>query len=120
MRRTRVLAQGVYGFEIPNSSHNQLRPRCVRGKALAARKAPPDLTKFCAAEAVGGPPLGACTARDPRLEVAARRMRWLHPLASQVGLVGTVHRASWPVLWTRPGLNHHQRLPQRYRSLDAR
>ena len=92
MWRTTVLAQGLYGCEIRNVTHNQLRPLCVQGKALVARKAPLELANFCAAEAVCGPPLGACAARDPRLEVAARRMRWLNMISNQVGLVGTVHR----------------------------
>ena len=42
MWRTTVLAQGLHGCEIRNISHNQLRPFCVRGKVLVARKAPLD------------------------------------------------------------------------------
>ena len=42
MWRTTVLAQGLHGCEIRNISHNQLRPLCVQGKVLAARKAPLD------------------------------------------------------------------------------
>ena len=64
--------------EIQNISHNPLQ-----GKALVS---------LCALESVCVAPLGAYAARDPRLEVAARRMRWLHMRANQVVLVTTVHR----------------------------
>ena len=73
-------------------SHAQLRPLCAQGKTGISNKVPLELSNYCAAEAVCGPPLGACAVRDPRLEVATRRMRWLVTLANQVGLVGTVHR----------------------------
>ena len=91
--------------EIRNISHYQLCPFSVQGEALVARKAPLDLANFCATEAVCGPPLGACAACDPHLEVAAWRMRWLRTLANQVGIVGTVHRqlaSSSGTAWVEP------------------
>ena len=88
----RTTAQALYGCEIREVSHAQLRPLCAQGKSGISNKVPLELSNYCAAEAVCGPPLGACAVRDPRLEVATRRMRWLVTLANQVGLVGAVHR----------------------------
>ena len=87
MWRTTVLAQALYGCEIREVSHAQLRPLCAQGKSGISNKVPLELSNYCASEAALGSPLGACAARDPRL-----RMRWLVTLANHVGLVGTVHR----------------------------
>ena len=92
MWRTTILAQCLYGCEIWEMSHEQLRSLCAQGESGISNKVPLELSNYCAAEAVCGPPLGACAVRDPRLEVATRRMRWLVTLANQVGLVGIAHR----------------------------
>ena len=92
MWHTTVLAQALYGCEIREVSHAQLRPLCAQGKSGISNKVPLELSNYCEAEAVCGPPLGACAARNPRMEAATRRMRWLITLANQVGLVGTIHR----------------------------
>ena len=39
-----------------------------------------------------GLPLGDCAARDPRLEVLSRRLRWVVSVANSLGIVGTLHR----------------------------
>ena len=64
----------------------------VKTDGIVSHKAPLDLNKFWATEAVCRPPLGACAARDQHLEVAARPMGWLHTLANQAGLVVMLHR----------------------------
>ena len=59
---------------------------------MLAAKHPLQLAHYCASEVITGPPLGACSLRDPRLEMHCRRLRWLCVLANQDSLVGTVHR----------------------------
>ena len=97
--RATVLAQGLYGSKVRNLTKAQLRPLCMQGRQVVPTKAHLCLSHFGAIEIVGGPPLGACAVRDPRMEVLARRLRWLLILANQSGLVGTVHR----VMATTPG-----------------
>ena len=72
-------------------SHEQPRPLCAQGNSGNFNKVPVELSKYYAAEADCGPPLGPCAVRDPRLEAAARRMHWPDTLAHQVGFVGTIH-----------------------------
>ena len=97
--RTTVLPQALYGCEVRRITSGQLRPLCIQGRQVVARKAPVALSHYGAMEVVCGLPLGKCAVRDPRLEVLSRRLKWLHLLANQSGLVGTVHRG----LATTPG-----------------
>ena len=90
--RTAILPQGLYGSEVRRISSNQLWPLTLQGRNVVSRKPPTSISYFGALEVLSGPPLGACAFRDPRLDVLARRLRWLVALANLPGLVGTLHR----------------------------
>ena len=62
----------------------------MQGKNCVTQKL--NVSTLAAPQVLGGLSLDACTVRDPRLEVLARRMRWLVSLANLGRIVGVVHR----------------------------
>ena len=64
MWRTTILAKALYGCEVRNITHRDLRPLCLQGKQVIGNKAPLANSNLAATEVVCGPPLGACAVRD--------------------------------------------------------
>jgi hypothetical protein len=105
MWRTAVLPHALYGCEVRGVTNIQLMPLWAQGKTTLPRLPPLSLSRFAAVEVLGGLPLGDCALRDPRLEMLARRLRWLHVLGNHSGLLGTLHRqlATGPAdIWVEP------------------
>ena len=69
---TTVLDQALYGCEILEMSHAQLRPLFLKEKSGISNKVLLELSNYCDADAVCGPPLGVCAVRDSHMEVATR------------------------------------------------
>ena len=92
MWRTAILPQALYGCEVRNITDIQMLPLWAQGKTTLPRLPPLHISQYAAAEVLGGLPLGDCAVRDPRLEMLARRLRWLQALGNHSGILGTLHR----------------------------
>ena len=63
--------RSVWFGDLPHNPA-QLRPLCMQDKNLVTQKL--NISTLAAPEVLGGLPLGACAARDPRLEAPVRRL----------------------------------------------